>query len=131
MKFIITLLLLLPSLYASLFDFTDDYNEALKQAQKEKKNIYMLVTSDYCRWCRKFEDTTLEDEQLIELMQKKYVLLHITRSRDYIPEKYVAKKVPKHFFLDPKGEVIHSVLGYWNAEDFRSFLGDVDTKLKN
>jgi len=120
--------MLISSLFASELDWSHDYKATLAQAQKENKDVYMLITSQDCKWCRKFESTTLQDKEMIKKLEKDYVLLHILREWDEIPEHFQSKRVPRHYFLTAKGEIIYSFLGYWNSEDFSSFLVDVAKK---
>lgn len=129
-KFILTFFILITTLFGADLEWPNDYKDALVQAKKENKNIYMLITSENCRWCRKFEATTLEDESIIERLESKYILLHISRDRDYLPEKYKTKRVPRHYFITPDEQVIYTFLGYWNTMDFNSFLDDVKIEYK-
>lgn len=128
MKIAFIVLALISTLFSAEIDWPNDYNEALAQAKKENKHVYMFITSESCRWCRKFERTTLQDEATLERLNQKYVLLHISRDIDFMPVKFKKKRVPRHYFLTAKGEVIYSFLGYWDPTDFDSFLDDVDKK---
>jgi thioredoxin-related protein len=130
MKFLISVVMLVSALLSAELDWPNDYKAALKQASKEKKDVYMLVTSQSCRWCRKFESTTLQDEVILERLKQKYVLLHVDRDADFIPAKFKKERVPRHYFITAKSEVIYSFLGYWSSEDFDSFLDDVERKYK-
>lgn len=129
-KLILYILLISTTLLSDELDWSNDYEAALIEAKKDNKNIYMLITSESCRWCRKFESTTLEEDDILEKLESKYVLLHISRDRDYLPEKYKKKRVPRHYFITPKEDVIFTFLGYWNTIDFSSFLDDVDIEYK-
>ena len=129
-KLILYILLISTTLLSDELDWPNDYEAALIEAKKDNKNIYMLITSESCRWCRKFESTTLEEDDILEKLESKYVLLHISRDRDYLPEKYKKKRVPRHYFITPKEDVIFTFLGYWNTIDFSSFLDDVDIEYK-
>ena len=128
MKLLLITLAFITTLFGADLDWPKDYKAALVQAKKQNKDVYMLITSQDCRWCRKFEATTLQDEKTLERLKKQYVLLHIDRDWDEIPEHFKKKRVPRHYFLTSKGETIYSFLGYWNPEDFASFLADVDKK---
>lgn len=130
MKLLLITILFVATLFGSELEFTSDYNAALKQAKAENKDIYMLVTSESCKWCRKFENKTLVNIPLVKKIEKEYVILHVTRDFDYIPAKFKVKRVPKHFFLTQNAEEIYSFLGYWNVEDFSSFLDEVQKKKK-
>ena len=132
MKKLIILLVLVSSLFGADIDWPSEYKEALVQAKKENKHIYMLITANDCRWCRKFERTTLQDPKIIKALKEKYVLLHIDREMDMddMPSTFKSKRVPRHYFLDNNGEVIYTFLGYWDSLDFNSFLDDVDKEYK-
>ncbi|MBU1657460.1 thioredoxin family protein [bacterium] len=128
LKYLISVVLLASALLGAELDWSHDYEAALQQAKKEKKDVYMLVTSADCRWCRKFEATTLQDESILAQLNKKYVLLHIDRDKDAMPEIFKKQRVPRHYFITSEAKIIYSFLGYWNSEDFASFLKDVDKK---
>lgn len=127
-KILISIMTLVSVLLSADLGWGSDYDEALKEAKIENKQVYMLITSQGCRWCRKFEATTLQDKATLAALNKKYVLLHVDKDLDFFPEKFNRKRVPRHYFITAKGEEIHSFLGYWNSEDFASFLSDVDKK---
>ncbi|MEA2091889.1 MAG: thioredoxin family protein [Campylobacterota bacterium] len=130
MRYLLVMLALISTLWSSELGWSDDYEKALEVAKKEKKDVYVLVTSATCRWCRKFEATTLQDREVLRMLNEKYILVHADRDMDDLPEWFKVKRVPRHYFVTAKGEEIFSFLGYWDELDFRSFLGDVDKKYK-
>lgn len=130
MKYIWITLLLISSLIGGELNFMDDYELSLKMAKKQDKHLYVLVTSSSCRWCRKFEKTTLKDDEVLEMLDKKYVVAHLDRDMDDMPEWFDASRVPKHYFVTADGKEIFSFLGYWGSLDFKSYLGDIDKKYK-
>ncbi len=123
--------MLIATLLHAELDWANDYEKALIQATKEKKQVYLLITSENCGWCRKFENTTLQEDAILERLKQKFVLLHISRDRDALPAKFKTERVPRHYFVTPKGEIIHTFMGYWSSEDFASLLDDVEKKIKN
>ena len=130
MKYIVLTILLVSSLWSVDLGWSDDYEKSLKVAKKENKDVYVLITSNSCRWCRKFESTTLQDEEVLKMLRKKYVLVHADKEMDDLPSWMNIRSVPKHYFVTPKGEEIFSFLGYWDSLDFKSYLGDVDKAYK-
>jgi thioredoxin-related protein len=130
MRYIILTLLLISSLWSAELGWSDNYEKSLKVAQKENKNLYVLITSSTCRWCRKFENTTLQDKEVLKRLSEKYVLVHIDRDIDDFPSWMKIKSVPRHYFVTAKGEEIFTFLGYWDSLDFKSFLGDVEKEHK-
>ena len=126
MKYIVVMLALLSTLWSAELGWSDNYEESLKVAKKENKNLYVLITSSTCRWCRKFENTTLQDKEILDMLYKKYVVVHADRDMDDLPADFDIKRVPRHYFVSENGEIIYSFLGYWDSLDFKSFLDDVD-----
>lgn len=129
MKSILIIFVFISSLFGGAIDWPSEYEEALVKAKVQKKNIYMLITSNGCRWCRKFENTTLQDPEIMKMLNEKYVLLHIDRDMDEIPKKFKISPVPRHYFLTSSGEIIYTFVGYWDTLDFTSFLDDVDKSI--
>jgi len=118
------------SLYAAQLNWADSYEDAVLKAKQDKKNIMLLITTNSCRWCRKLESETLIDKDVVQRLNKYYISLHVTRGEDNYPRHLEAPGVPTTYFLDVKGKpIIKKVRGYWNAEDYLSFLDDVDYKL--
>jgi len=127
LKYLISMLLLATTLFASV-DWQTNYHTALKIAQDEHKRVYMLVVSDNCRWCNKFERTTLKDKKILQRLNEKYVLLHLSRDTDYIPNKFKTAPVPRHFFLTSRGEEVFPVIGYRDVEMFNDFLDNANQR---
>ncbi len=129
-KILILLSLISISLCALELQWVNSYHEALLKAKKEKKNLMLLVTSETCRWCKKLENTTLIDKEVVQRLQKDYVVVQLTRDEDNYPKVLKVASVPATFFLDAKGKpIIKQVIGYWSAEDYLSYMDDVDFKL--
>ena len=127
MKLLVTIFIFSTALFGSTSWFTN-YHDALQAAQDKNKRIYMLVVSDDCRWCKKFERTTLKDKKTLKKLQEKYILLHLSRDGDYIPKKFKTTPVPRHFFLTSKGKEVFPVVGYRDVETFNGFLDDVEKR---
>ncbi|MBN2782292.1 MAG: thioredoxin family protein [Campylobacterales bacterium] len=116
------------SLFANELGWDNDYKKALADAKVENKDVYVLITSSDCRWCRKFESTTLQDKEILKYLDSRYILVHLNRDFDEMPEYFQAKRVPTHYFVTKDEEVIHTFPGFWSSEDFKVFLGDIDKK---
>ncbi len=129
-KTLILLFATLFSLYGAELEWAQSYEEAMEKASKQKKNVMLLITTETCRWCRKLESTTLKDEDVVARLSRDYIVLHVTRDVDDYPLALETNGVPTTYFLDTRGEaIIKRVTGYWNAEDYLSYLDDVDYKL--
>jgi protein disulfide-isomerase len=130
MKKLLLLALLMANLFAADIAWNDTYEQAQAKAKKESKPLLVLITSEQCRWCRKFEATTLQDEDIISKLNSKFVTVHVTRDKSVYPKNLSAKMVPMNYFLDSNGKVIYSMPGYWPVEDYQSILDDALLKYK-
>lgn len=130
MKKIVLLAFLMVNLFAAEIAWNDTYEQAQAKAKKESKPLLVLITSEQCRWCRKFEATTLQDEDVISKLNSKFVTVHVTRDKSVYPKNLSAKMVPMNYFLDSNGKVIYSMPGYWPVEDYQSILDDALLKYK-
>ncbi|HIP14583.1 MAG TPA: thioredoxin family protein [Sulfurimonas autotrophica] len=122
MKFVFLLFLMSITLFSAQLQWLNDYDEALKNAQKEHKLVYILVVSDTCKWCKKFENKTLQNKQIKERVNKEFVTVLLSRDTDVIPKGLKISPVPRHYFLDEKGKILYSSVGYRDTELFNSFM---------
>ena len=130
MRLIMIVTLFALSLFANEIAWENNFEAAKAKAQKEDKIIYVLITSETCRWCRKLESTTLEETAVVENVNSKYAAVALTRGKDSYPPCLKAPMVPMSYFLTPDGRVIYSVPGYWEEEDYLSMMEDVERKYK-
>jgi thioredoxin-related protein len=129
-KVITTVMMLSSLLFGSEIAWVDTYTKAAQLAKAENKIIYMLMTTDQCRWCRKLESTTLQDERVIQRINATFVPIHMTRDVDDYPEHLKARGVPTSFFLTPEGRIVHKMPGYWDVTDYLSVFDDAERKIK-
>jgi thioredoxin-related protein len=127
-KIIIGILLLSSTLFS--VEWVKDINTAFTLAQKEHKNIIVLVEGENCRWCKKMKHRTLSDET-VEKRLEKFVLVKVMRENGnamaVLPQ---VEGVPTIFFMKENKAVIEEVIGYFNVEDFLSYIDDVEKKAK-
>lgn len=111
-------------------NWNSSFAEAQVKAKKESKPMLVIITTEQCRWCRKLEATTLEDDAIISTINSKFSAVHVTRDKSVYPKNLTAKMVPMSYFLDPNGKVLYSMPGYWPTEDYQSILNDALRKYK-
>ena len=127
-KIALTLLMLSSVLLA--LDWVKDLDTALATAQKEHKNIMVMVEGEHCRWCKKMKGRTLSDEN-VEKRLEKFVVVKVMRENGTAMAKLPpVDGVPTIFFMKPSKAVIQEVLGYEDVSDFNATLNDVDKRLK-
>jgi len=120
----------LSTLFGANLDWSYDYKAAQAKAKESKKLIYVLITSDDCRWCRKFESTTLQDEKILKRLHSEFEVVHISRDKHKVPAAFETSPVPRHYFTDAQGNIAYSSLGHRGLECFESFMDNAQSKTK-
>ena len=128
MKLFIFIFLFISSLYGIELNWLHDYNKALIQAKEQNKDIYLFVGADKCKWCDRFNKTTLSKQHVIKRLKKEYVLLYMSRDKHKIPKQFEVRGVPRHYFLTNEGKVIHADRGSREVDGFFDLLEEVDLK---
>ncbi len=101
------------------FDIYSDYNEAYALAKAKNKSVFILFTTEYCRWCVKLKEITLKDPELGRRLQEEFVVLFLDRDRSTYPTKYKVRGVPAVYLTDKNEELFTSMVGYHkNPEDY-------------
>ncbi|WP_418640532.1 DUF255 domain-containing protein [Sulfurimonas sp. ST-27] len=122
MKSLFVLLFFSVTLFCAPLQWSHDYLKALSDAKKEHKLIYVLIISDTCGWCKKFEKTTLQNTKIRERVNKEFVTVLLSRDRHAIPKFLKTSPVPRHYFLDETGKILYASLGYRDEEMFNAFM---------
>jgi len=130
MRYIFFMFLLVSSLYSAELGWSNDYKKALVDAKKENKLVYILITSDSCKWCRKFENTTLQDKEILKRLYSEFITIHLSRDRDVIPKQFKTAPIPRHYFTDSKGNILYNSLGHRGVECFDSFMDNAQNKMQ-
>lgn len=96
------------------------FDEGLAAAKKTGKPIMTDVFTESCGWCEKLDMETFSNTDVIAL-SKKFTCVKLDADKyPAIPDKYNVRGYPTILFFDSKGERIHTVIGYKNAENFLS-----------
>lgn len=96
-------------------------------AQKEQKNLIVMVGEDKCKWCKKMKQRTLTDVRIQKKLQS-YILVYIKRSDENevnnIPD--FDGNIPSFFFMKANRELIEPVVGYYTADDFLQYIDEIE-----
>jgi len=127
-KIVLGVLLLSSTLFS--LEWIKDLDTAFAMAKKEHKNMMVFVEGENCRWCTKMKHRTLSDET-VEKRLEKFVVVKIMRedpkAMSVMPK---IQGVPTIFFMKEDKAVIEEIVGYFNVEDFISYISDVEKKTK-
>lgn len=96
-------------------DAKADIKEAIHQAQKEGKHIFLQIGGNWCPWCIKFHHFIEEDAELKKYMNDNFEVVKVNYDRENRQEELLTKlDFPQRFgfpvfvILNSKGERIHT-----------------------
>lgn len=135
MKQILLYILLSTSIFALEIDefsshmgYMRDYNTALELAKKENKPLMLVVGTDYCPWCRKFERKTLKYSEVALKVNQDFIAIIVDKNKDRgnYPNKYASPITPSVFFINPHdNSTINNSVGYIRKKDYLEKLEGV------
>lgn len=140
-KLIINLFSVILLFNISLFARSIDINAIVKKSIDKNKHLFVFLHRTDCGYCESMLTFTLDDDPVKELVDKKFVFLHINISEDDLVTykrfsgngrafaKHVGYNIyPSSLFLNSKNEIIHAVPGYQDKDEFLLILKYVDSK---
>ncbi|MFA5234265.1 MAG: thioredoxin family protein [Sulfurimonas sp.] len=109
--------------FAKTMTYETEYKTALNKAKKEDKKLMVLMISNFCPWCTKFENKTLADESVDIAVKSKYIPLIINKEEKNFPAYLTTPIVPTTYFINPnKEEILHQSVGFSNKVEFLNLL---------
>ncbi|MBK0382304.1 thioredoxin family protein [Pedobacter sp. SD-b] len=79
-----------PTLYHPEADAKKEIANAVLQAKKEGKNVFIQVGGNWCVWCLRFNKLVTETPELTKLMDDNYVVVHVNYSKENKNEDVLA-----------------------------------------
>lgn len=141
MKTLLILLLLNLTLFGAKIDdfaeemsFERDYSSALSKAKKENKLLVMVLSSDYCPWCRKFEHKTLQSGIVKKTLYSNFIGLIVDKKYDEksYPPRFKTHYTPAVYLINPQDEsVLKESIGYTKKKEFLHILNESNELFKS
>lgn len=94
------------------------FDQALKEAAKKKKIIFVDAFTTWCGPCKMLNNTTFKDVKAGEFFNENFINLKLDMEKGEGPAfamKYSVRAYPTLLFINSKGEVVHKTLGYKDA----------------
>jgi len=94
--------------FAKEMHFERDYAIALAKAKKENKVLVIVLSADYCPWCRKFERKVLNSQLIKVKLDEEFITLVVDNKYDIktFPAKFKTHYTPMSFMINPHNENI-------------------------
>lgn len=99
--------------------FEGTFNEALAQADKDKKLVFLDIYAVWCGPCKRLKATTFRDQAVGEYFNKRFVSIAIDGEKGEGPalaQKLQLTAYPTLYILDAQGNVKRKIVGYRSAE---------------
>jgi len=100
-----------------------EIDNAIDEAKKKGKHVFIQIGGNWCIWCARFHEYVTKDPQLDSLMNANYIVYHLNYSKENYNVKLLSKyKFPQRFgfpvflVLDGDGNLIHTQ-NSWYLED--------------
>ena len=100
----------------------EDLQNAVKIANKENKNVFLIIGGDWDYWCRFFNDEFINDSAVINIASSNYVYVRINFSPQNKNEEILTslscpkrEGYPIFMIFDKNGKKLHTQ----NADEFK------------
>lgn len=99
------------------------YEEALREAQRSGKPVFLYFFVSDCQYCRKMESRTLVSSRVVEYLREEFVSAKVDGERfPQLARRYMVRGFPTIWFLSPEGKPISSLPGYVEPEELARVL---------
>lgn len=104
---------------AGITFFEGNLNQALAQAEKDQKLVFLDIYAVWCGPCKRLKATTFKDAAVGEYFNKRFVSIAIDGEKGEGPalaQKLKLTAYPTLFVLDAKGNVLRKMVGFRTPE---------------
>lgn len=132
MRFFITSLSMLLTCHvmAQTVFFEGTWKEALKEAEKQNKYLFIDCYTDWCVWCKVADKNTFPAEAVADVLNKNFVSVKVDMERGEgvaLGAKYRVLGYPSYLMFTPTGKLAGKMFGY--IEDPKEFASQVELAL--
>lgn len=109
--------------FARALKYETDFEAAMAKGRKTDKPVMVVLVTNFCPWCRKFEEQILKRSEVNTLVHEKYVPLILNKHKDAFPPALNLAFTPVVHFIDQhSGKSYHHFVGYSEREAFLHWL---------
>ena len=106
-----------------------DLSSALARAGSENKIVMVDFYTDWCGWCRRFDQNTLSDSNVQRALERVVsVRLNAEKDGREAAERFRVDEYPTILFLDARGEEVGRISGYFEPGPFLAEIEDIIRK---
>jgi thioredoxin 1 len=111
--------------------FQGTFEEAMKQAKKENKLVFVDVYATWCGPCKRLDAITFPDAAVGKYFNDRFINVKIDGEKGEGPtirQRYEVRGYPTLLFLNHDGEVVHRTAGFRDPEKFLELGRSVPAK---
>ncbi|NLO18538.1 MAG: DUF255 domain-containing protein [Ignavibacteria bacterium] len=102
-----------------MINWIRNFDFAKETARKSGKAILLQFRMDNCSGCKKMNESSYLDKDIIQFVNENYIPLKLDIVKDREGRRnYPAIWTPSFYFADYSGKLFYSIDGYLNQEDF-------------
>ncbi|RYD74636.1 MAG: DUF255 domain-containing protein, partial [Sphingobacteriales bacterium] len=123
----------LVTVKAQISFFEGSFNEALKQAEKQQKKVYLDCYTSWCGPCKMMEKNVFTDSAVGNTYNKNFICFRVDMEKGEGPElqkRYSVQAFPTHLFINSNGELLHRSAGYQSSSQFINIAADANNSKK-
>ncbi len=98
------------------------YENALKIAQKSHKIILVKLSREHCHFCKKMDREVFSDEDIIDALNKNFIVVEIDIGKDELPLNLKIGMTPTFIFINENEKIMAKIPGSWSKKDFLEIL---------
>jgi thioredoxin-related protein len=98
-------------------NWLDEYAQAQRRRQIEKRPMLVLIKSDGCSYCDKMVHTTYANDKVIQAVSDKYIPTSINATKNVqLAIAFGVRLYPTTIVVDAENRIIGRIEGYVGAE---------------
>jgi thioredoxin-related protein len=109
------------SAFSQGISFQHSWTDAMAQAAKEKKLVFMDAYTTWCGPCKLLDRNVFSTKEVGDYFNANFVSLKMDMEKGegiQLAQKYGVRAYPTLLFLDAMGNVVHRTAGYRDVEQF-------------
>ena len=100
-----------------------NYQDGMERGKFEKKKVFLHFYADWCMYCKKMEQSTFRDPEVIDALNQDFIPIRINTDLDPETTKlYGVKPIPDTWFIYENGEPIGNRPGFISVDQMKVLL---------
>jgi thioredoxin 1 len=99
--------------------YINDVDVAKKYAQEHNKELMLIFTADWCKYCEPLHDAIEANKELVD---QKYVVCYVDYDKyKSLASKYKVGAIPATIII--KKDIVVKIIGYSNFNSYKQKIG--------